>query len=104
MTDFTIDPHRLEELLNYCKDFAKEMLIRCGEFFPFGAVIKTDSEFSAIGGYTGEEHPPSHDAYLLLQDSFKRDFAEGKIEEAALAADVNIPQQYDPPYPDAIRV
>ena len=104
MADFAVDPHSLEKLLTYCVDFAKEMLTRCGEFYPFGAVIKTDGGFSAIGGYTGEEHPLRQDVYIQLQESFKQDFTDGKIEAAAIAADVNIPKQYDPPHPDGIRV
>ena len=101
---FSIDPHRLEELLTYCIGFAQEMLTRCGEFFPFGAVIKQGGEFAAVGGDVGKEHPPSQEVYQFLHGAFQRDFLEGKIEAAALAANVDIPAQFSPPYPDGIRI
>lgn len=103
-TNSSIDPHQLERLLTYCTDFAKQMLVQCGEFYPFGAVIKKGGEFSAVGGYTGEELPPRQEVYLFLQGAFTADFAKGNLEAAALAVDVKIPQQYHPPHPDGIRV
>ncbi|HUT91531.1 MAG TPA: hypothetical protein VMY37_18680 [Thermoguttaceae bacterium] len=69
MNEFSVDPHRLEELLNYCMDFAKQMLNSYAEFHPFGAAIKAGGGFAAVGGCTGEEHPHSRDVYLLLQNS-----------------------------------
>lgn len=104
MNEIAVDPHRLEQLLTYCSGFAKEMLTRSGAFYPFGAAIKTDSEFTAIGGHTGEEHPPREEVYLLLESTLRQQFAEGSILAAALAVDVNIPRQFNPPFPDGIRI
>jgi hypothetical protein len=64
---FSVDPHRLEELLTYCVDFAKQMLQTHGEFHPFGATILSDGVFNAVGGYAGE-HAPGAEVFTLLRE------------------------------------
>src|SRR5262249_1860263 len=104
MPAFSVDPHRLEELLMYCLNFARQMLQSHGAFHPFGAVLGADEKVAAVGGYTGEEHPKGAEVFLLLQGAMKAQFEEKKIVAAAIAADVNIPSQYQSPFPDGIRV
>lgn len=104
MTDLAVDPHKLEELLNYCTDFAKQMLSSHGEFHPFGATLSTDGEVVAVGGSTGEEFPPGAELAQVLIDAFRQQFAADKITAAALAANVDIPAQFEPEYSDGIRV
>jgi hypothetical protein len=48
MPTFSIDPHRLEELLNYCTGFAKQMIEGHSEFYPFGAVIASNGKLTAV--------------------------------------------------------
>ena len=97
-------PEKLHELLTYCIDFGKTMLINSGEFYPFGATLGLDGKVAAAGGYNGEEHPASQDIYRLLGEAFTSSATEGSIAAAALAANVNIPSEYNPPAPDGIRV
>lgn len=104
MPTFAVDPHRLEELLKYCLGFAKTMIEQHGEFHPFGAQITSSGAFTAVGGYTGEEHPKGAEVYHLLQDRMKARYSGGEIVAAAIAANVNIPPEYEPPFPDGIRV
>lgn len=104
MQEFSVDPHRLTELLEYCMDFAKMMLGKCGEFHPFGAVIQANDSFGAVGAYTGENFPHGQELFQLLLDSFKQQFQKGEIKAAAIAANVNIPKEFEPSYPDGIRV
>jgi hypothetical protein len=104
MQNYNVDPHLLNNVLEYCTDFAKTMLSKSGDFYPFGAVIKTDSTFNAIGGYNGEQHPASQELYLMLQNAFIDQFSKSEIIAAALAANVNIPAQFSPDFPDGIRI
>ena len=104
MTAFSIDPHRLEELLTYCVSFAKQMLEASGEFYPFGAVIRADGVFSGVGFDAGEEHPKAQDVFLGLHSGFKGQFEKGEILAAAIAVNANIPSEYQPEFLDGIRV
>lgn len=104
MPTFSVDPHRLEELLTYCTDFAKQMLHDSGAFYPFGATLSPEEKITAVGGSTGDEYPKGREMFLLLQSAMKAQFAEKKIIAGAIAADVTVPQEYQSPFPDAIRV
>jgi hypothetical protein len=104
MHEFSVDPHKLEEMLTYCTGFAKQMLEAHGEFHPFGATLSTDGEVGAVGASTGEEFPPGAELAQVLIKAFQSQFAEGAILAAALATNVDIPAQFDPQFPDGIRV
>jgi hypothetical protein len=104
MTTFAIDPHKLEKLLNYCLGFAKQMVGSHGAFHPFGAVIMSDGTLTAVGADIGEEHPRGADVYCFLQSTMHSQFQKGEIAAVGIATEVNIPQQYQPPFPDGIRV
>jgi hypothetical protein len=104
MAAFSIDPHKLEELLNYCTGFAKQMVQAHGEFHPFGAVIVANGQLTAVGGHTGDEHPKGAEVYSLLQGAMKAQFSKREIIAGAIAANVDIPAQFKPPFPDGIRV
>ncbi len=79
------------------------MLQAHGEFHPFGAAILSDGVFNAVGGYPGE-HAPGAEVFTLLRDAFKGQFEKKEISAAAIAANVNIPVEFEPKYPDGIRV
>src|ERR1043165_1905441 len=104
MTAFPIDPHKLEELLNYCLEFAKQMVERHGAFHPFGAVLVPGGTVTAVGADIGEEHPNGADVFRFLQSAMRSQFQKTEIVAAGIATDVNIPPQYHPPFPDGIRV
>lgn len=104
MATFSIDPHKLEELLNYCLGFAKQMVEAHGAFHPFGAVLVPDGTVTAVGADLGEEYPKGAQVFLFLQKIMCAQFKNGEIVAAAIATDVNIPAQYQSPFPDGIRV
>ncbi len=104
MPTFSIDPHKLEELLNYCTGFAKQMVQAHGEFHSFGAVIAPNGQLTAVGAHIGEEFPKGADLYSFLQGSMKSQFQKREIVACAIAANVNIPPQFQPPFPDGVRV
>lgn len=104
MRDFAVDPHKLEELLNYCIGFAKQMVESHGAFHPFGAVIVSAGTLNAVGADVGEEHPHGATVFEFLQSAMRAQFQKREIIAASIATDVNIPPQYQPVYPDGIRV
>lgn len=94
----------LVQLLSYCESFAKQMLSSAGEFYPFGAVINPEGRLEAMGAHLGTEHPDSKDQYAFLHGALAQMAKEGKVIGLALAANVNIPEQFQSPLPDGIRV
>lgn len=103
MTD-RATPEQLHEMLTHCIEFARTMLERAGEFYPFGATVDRDGAVGAVGGYDGHEQPNPTDIYQLLSEGFAKGAAAGDYRGVALAANVNIPAQYSPPAPDGLRV
>jgi hypothetical protein len=97
-------PAQLRKLLAYCMDFAQTMLRDSGEFYPFGAVLSPEGEVVAVGGDDGNEHPKPQEVYHLLTRAFVSEAESGKIFGAALAANVNVPEQYESRSRDALRV
>ncbi|MDF7827067.1 hypothetical protein P4B35_23795 [Pontiellaceae bacterium B12227] len=79
---------QLESLIDEALPFAEMMLKNHQEFYPFGVTMSPDKEIGNVGGWTGEEHPPSMDLINLLRKSYKKDGAEGKIMACALIYDI----------------
>lgn len=90
--------------MNYCTDFAKQMIQKHGEFYPFGAVITSGGQLTAVGAHTGEEPPDTVALLLLLWRTLQSQYQKREIVACAVAADVNIPAQYHPQFRDGIRV
>jgi hypothetical protein len=59
---------------------------------------------SSVEGDDGNEHPKPQEIYHLLTEAFVSEAKSGKIFGAALAANVNVPEQYESPSRDALRV
>lgn len=97
-------PNQLKEAFDYCLDFAQTMLLNSGEFYPFGALTRPNGELAAVGGWTGEERPASKELFQFLGKSLRLEIAEGSAIALAVAADVNVPAEYEAPYRDAIRI
>ncbi|HYJ53071.1 MAG TPA: hypothetical protein VEW04_07850, partial [Allosphingosinicella sp.] len=88
----------------YCTEFARRMLEDVGEFYPFGAEINASRELAALGFSDGEERPLPQELYSYAQNVLTQRAASGEVLGAAIAANVDIPPQLDPTYPDGIRV
>lgn len=95
---------QLHELLTYCMQFAELMLRDAGEFYPFGATTGLDGQVRAVGGSDGTERPDPREIFAMLGESFAAEAGAGSILGAALAANVDVPADYEAPYPDALRV
>jgi hypothetical protein len=99
-----IDPEELSTLLSNAVQFGEQMIAEHGTFYPYGFTLDQSGEVAMTGAWNGEEHPEPRAIYQLLQQAFTRDIASGKVKAIALAADVTIPKEYSPAYPDGIRV
>ncbi|MET0936731.1 MAG: hypothetical protein ABWX83_12105 [Luteibacter sp.] len=95
---------RLNQLFTFSMDFAKDMLAENGNFYPFGATVTETGKVAAEAGHDGTtDDPEAHDVYRAI---FER-FATGKPEEAvaaALVANVIIPDEFEAPVRDGVRV
>jgi hypothetical protein len=78
----------LDALLPVLLDFAQLMLAKAGEFLPFAACMDVDGTIKSVGGYTGDEHPPSQEVIDLLVSAFQRDAAAQKIRATGICIDV----------------
>jgi hypothetical protein len=88
--DHATQKKQLEELLTAVRPLADKMLAEHAEFFPYGATMSPDQKITAVGGYTGDEHPKSVDVITLLKEAYRRDGATGKILACALVYDVRV--------------
>lgn len=93
----------LDALLDLLLQHAQDLLRRHGEFYPFGNVMTNDGEISAIGAYTGTEHPPSQDLIDLLVEEMRAQAVNGRIRAAAICYDVRVKHPGGKPT-DAIAV
>jgi hypothetical protein len=97
-------PEHLQSVLDFCVDFAKTMLERHGEFYPFGSLVDGEGRVVANAAWTGDEHPVGQDHYKFLLAALRQKLADGGAIAIAVAADVNIPDGYGAPRKDGIRV
>jgi hypothetical protein len=94
----------LAALAHYCETFAKQMLSKSGAFYPFGAFINADDELEALAASTGTDRPSPSELLELTRAAVGELAASGRLKAYAIAADVNIPAAYEPPFQDGIRV
>ncbi len=92
------------QLLQYCESFAKQMLATSGEFYPFGAFVDLEGRVEVMGAHLGSEHPNPQELFSFLQGALAQMGKEEKLLAYGIAANVDIPKEYSPPFPDGIRV
>jgi hypothetical protein len=80
----------LDQLLNSALEFAKQMLSKHGEFFPFGSSIGVAGKITMDGAHSGDEHPPSQELIDLLTKSYEQRAEAGELRAAAICADVRV--------------
>jgi hypothetical protein len=97
-------PDVLAAMLEGTWNFAKVMLRKTGDFYPFAETADRTGKRSMVGGSTGQEHPNPRSIYSLLHDALASQVASGEAAAVALAANVNIPAEYQSPFPDGVRV
>ena len=80
----------VESLLDAVMPFAKQMLEKHGEFFPFGASMASDGKVSMVAAYEGSERPPSQALIETLTQGFRSDAKAGKLRATAIAYDARV--------------
>jgi len=98
-----VSPEKLTAILEMCVEFANEMLSKRGDFLPFGAHIQKDGKAGMVAGHIGEQSDKV-ELYKFLLERVSVSVREGDALAIALAVNVDIPAEYNPTYPDGIRV
>jgi hypothetical protein len=91
----------MDALLDALIRFAQEMLAKHGGFFPFAAAVTDTGAVEMVGGYTGEEHPPSQAIIDLLNQGLADQATGGEIRASGVCFDVGLPERDNT---DAIQV
>jgi hypothetical protein len=85
------DPREeMNELLNACLPFARQMIEQHGEFHPFGASMTPDGTLHLDGVDPGEEFPPGQDVVELLSTAMRTKAELHAINAAAICANVDM--------------
>ena len=94
----------MDTLLGALLPFARQMLDKHGEFFPYAAALDQSGEVQMVAAETGEEHPDSSEMIDLLYEGLARQASAGEIRVAAVCADVRVSASGSSGMTDAIRV
>lgn len=100
----SVEDSKLQELLTYCLNSAREKLSEHGRFSPFGGTLTPDGKVVAVGAPEGDGAPSGGELAQALISSFHKEYSEGEITAAALTANVDVPEKYKADYNDGIRV
>lgn len=95
---------QLDEMFSHCMKFAQVTLKKGGELYPLAITMSIEGDIAVASAYDGSEMPMAQDIYQLLENALVHEASIGKFSAVALAADVNVPEQYESPSKDAIRV
>lgn len=93
--------------LNLLKDtllpVATQMLTEDGEFFPYGAFMKSNGEIVHCAPDSQDEHPPSQLLFQILRDDFRKRAANKEIRAAGICSDVRVARPGDSEKHDAVH-
>lgn len=105
MADEPSDEHRadLDPLLDHLLPFAKQMLEKQGEFYPFGAIVRADGELHSVGAMPDDDYPGTQGVLDLLQGAIREGYVSG-IRAAAICMDVRVNAPDSEVITDAVRV
>ena len=78
----------LNRLLNELLPFAKQMLDKHDEFYPFGGYVDAGGGIGHIGAWTGSEHPPSQEVLDASVRGLRAMAERGEIRASAIVVDV----------------
>ena len=93
-----------ESLMNAAIPFAKQMLVKYGEFYPYGHALNVKGEVVAIAGYDGRENPPSAAVIEILNKGFIQGARNGTYKATALVYDARVQLPSSGMKSDAIAV
>jgi hypothetical protein len=90
--------------MNAALPLAEQMLQEHGEFFPYGAALKSIGGIASVAGYDGREQPPSNAIIRLLKEAFLQGANSGEYKATALVYDVKVTLPSSGQKSDAIAV
>jgi hypothetical protein len=102
-----VDPTPREEmdtLLDVLLRFARQMLDKHGEFYPFAAAVSSRGEIEMVASDLGEEHPDSSVLIESLYEGLAGQAAADEIRAAGVCADVRVTAPESSDKTDAISV
>jgi hypothetical protein len=79
-----------EELMNSILPFAAGQLEKNGEFFPVGAVMKTEKKIDFTASYDGNERPESKDVIENLVNIHSKLASDGEIIASSIVYDAKL--------------
>jgi len=95
----------VEILMNNLLPFAKQMLAKHGEFYPYGGYIALNGKITHVGGQIeGTDRPKSQPMIDLLRENLKQKARDGKLKAAVVIFDVRIKPPKEENKTDAIQV
>jgi len=95
----------VETLMNSLLPFAKQMLAKHGEFYPYGGYIALNGKITHVGGQIeGTDHPKSQPIIDLLRENLKQKAQSGELKAVAIIYDVRIKPPGEKDKTDAIQV
>jgi len=94
----------LDNLLSACIPFAKQLLEKRGEFFPFGCAMSPAGEISLAQGYDDKPDVNAQEIIELTLDGFRTGARSGEYKAVALCVDVRVNAPDGSGKTDAIRV
>lgn len=80
------------------------MLREQGEFFPFGAGMKSDGELTSLGADAGKERPSSKELIALLHSYLVQQASDNEIKASGICMDVRVQPPGSDDKSDAICV
>jgi hypothetical protein len=78
----------LDTVLNALLPFAQQMLVRHGEFHPFGASMTVSGEVSLAAGITETEKAESMTVIEMLTSAFRQQATDGLIRATSVSTRV----------------
>jgi len=94
----------LDVLLNESLPFAKHLLEKNGEFYPFGVSMGIKGDSRHCAGYDGKEFPPSDALIDLIERGLGQEAKMGQIRAACICMDVRVLRQSETEKVDAIKM
>ncbi len=80
----------LERLLGATVPFAKDMVEKYGEFYPYGAALQTDEQVGLLQGGPEGENPPVQAVLDAVIEGLRQAAGEGRIRASAVCIDMRV--------------
>lgn len=94
----------IQEFINYSLDFADQLLIEHGEYFPFASQIDNDGKFTGVGFEGDDDQPLSETLIAVMTEHLDNELSQNNIRSYCITFDVRIKNEDFPDGIDAIFV